>query len=134
MAIPATARTGPILIAIEYRVSPACEARFLRAIAERRRVRLRDGARDWELVQDLANPEIWVEQFFVATWVEYVRHNQRRTVADIANSDALHALHAGPDAPVVHRRIERQTGSLPISRAPDAREMSDNWIDPTRAS
>ncbi len=93
MAIPATARTGPILIAIEYRVSPACEARFLRAIAERRRVRLRDGARDWELVQDLANPEIWVEQFFVATWVEYVRH-----------------FSVGDDGPRVRRFVKRAVG------------------------
>ena len=99
MAIPATARTGPILIAIEYRVSPACEARFLRAIAERRRVRLRDGARDWELVQDLANPEIWVEQFFVATWVEYVRHNQRRTKADAGNWAELRSFSVGDDGP-----------------------------------
>ena len=110
MAIPATARTGPILIAIEYRVSPACEARFLRAIAERRRVRLRDGARDWELVQDLANPEIWVEQFFVATWVEYVRHNQRRTKAYAGNWAELRSFSVGDDGPRVRRFVKRAAG------------------------
>jgi hypothetical protein len=35
---------------------------------------------------------------------------------------------------VVHRRLERQTASLPISRAPDAREMGDGLADPTRLS
>ncbi|MBU0823393.1 MAG: MFS transporter [Alphaproteobacteria bacterium] len=110
MAMPATARTGPILIAIEYRVSPACEARFLRTIAERRRIRLRDGARDWALVQDLADPEIWAEQFFVTTWVEYVRHNQRRTKADAGNWAELRSFCIGDDGPRVRRFVKRSVG------------------------
>lgn len=132
--VPVEPRSGPIVVTIEYRIPAGRIVPFLTAMAERRRIRRRDGAHGWQLLRDLGESDLWVERYHVATWLDYVRHNQRRTVADIANSEALHALHDGPDAPVVHRRIERQTGSLPVSRGPDAREMSENWIDPTRAS
>lgn len=127
-------RSGPIVITIEYRIPPGSVVPFLTAMSERRRIRRRDGAHGWQLLRDLGEPDLWVERYHVSTWLDYVRHNQRRTVADIANSEAIAALHAGPQAPVVHRRLERQTGSLPISRAPDAREMGDAMTDPTRSS
>jgi hypothetical protein len=127
-------RSGPIVITIEYRIPAGSIVPFLAAMSERRRIRRRDGAHGWQLLRDLGEPDLWVERYHVSTWLDYVRHNQRRTVADIANSDAIHALHQGPDAPVVHRRLERQTGSLPISRAPDAREMGDGLTDPTRSN
>jgi len=132
--VPVESRSGPIVITIEYRIPSGSIVPFLSAMSERRRIRRRDGAHGWQLLRDLGEPNLWVERYHVSTWLDYVRHNQRRTVADIANSDAIHALHEGPDAPVVHRRLERQTGSLPISRAPDAREMGDGLTDPTRSS
>ena len=55
---------------------------FLAAMAERRRIRRRDGAREWSLLRDLSDPELWIERFHVATWLDYVRHNRRRTRAD----------------------------------------------------
>ncbi len=73
------------------------------------RVRLRDGARRWSLLRDLEHPNIWTEKYYVATWVEYVRHNQRRTVSDSGISEVLHALHRGTEPPRVRRMIERQT-------------------------
>ncbi|MFB0872758.1 MULTISPECIES: MFS transporter [unclassified Sphingobium] len=133
-AVPVEPRSGPIVVTIEYRIPAGSVVPFLTAMAERRRIRRRDGAHGWQLLRDLGEPDLWVERYHVATWLDYVRHNQRRTVADIANSDAINALHAGPDAPVVHRRIERQTASLPISRGPDAREMGGGLTDPTRLS
>ncbi len=133
-AVPVEPRSGPIVITIEYRIPAGSVVPFLTAMSERRRIRRRDGAHGWQLLRDLGEPDLWVERYHVATWLDYVRHNQRRTVADIANGEAIQALHAGPDAPVVHRRIERQTGSLPIGRSPDAREIGEAWIDPTRSS
>ena len=103
---------------------------FLTAMAERRRIRRRDGAHDWALLRDLGDPELWIERYHVATWLDYVRHNHRRTHADDANSEALQRLRIGNAEPVVHRRIERQTGSLPVSRSPDPRQL-DPVIDPS---
>jgi len=133
-AVPVEPRSGPVVVTIEYRIPAGSVVPFLTAMSERRRIRRRDGAHGWSLMRDLSDPELWIERYHVSTWLDYVRHNQRRTVADIANSDAIWALHTGPMPPVVHRMLERQTGSLPLSRAPDSREMADAMTDPTRSS
>ncbi|WP_310224562.1 MFS transporter [Sphingobium xenophagum] len=133
-AVPVEPRSGPVVVTIEYRIPVGSVVPFLTAMSERRRIRRRDGAHGWSLMRDLSDPELWIERYHVSTWLDYVRHNQRRTVADIANSDAIWALHTGPVPPVVHRMLERQTGSLPLSRAPDPREMADAMTDPTRSS
>lgn len=132
--VPVEPRSGPIVVTIEYRIAAGSVVPFLTAMSERRRIRRRDGAHGWQLLRDLGEPDLWVERYHVATWLDYVRHNQRRTVADIANSEAIQALHTGTEPPVVHRRLERQTGSLPLSRTPDAREMGDGLTDPTRSA
>lgn len=133
-AVPVEPRSGPVVVTIEYRIPAGSIVPFLAAMSERRRIRRRDGAHGWSLMRDLGDPELWVERYHVSSWLDYVRHNQRRTVADIANSNAIHALHDGPNPPVVHRMLERQTGSLPMGRAPDPREMGDAMTDPTRSN
>jgi hypothetical protein len=57
----------------------------------------------------MGHPEIWTESYHTPTWVEYVRHNQRRTQADAVIGDRIRALHRGLSEPRVHRMIERQT-------------------------
>ena len=132
-AIPVEARSGPIVITIEHRIAEENVAAFLAVMSERRRIRMRDGARHWALLRDLGDPQLWIERYHVSTWLDYVRHNRRRTHADEANSEALRRLRIDEAEPVVHRRIERQTGSLPRFRGPDAREL-DPITDPTRSN
>lgn len=102
-------RSGPIVVMIDYEIADGDVPEFLTAMAERRRIRIRDGAGQWGLMRDLENPTTWTETYHVPTWVEYVRHNQRRTQADAEIGDRLLALHRGDTAPRVHRMIERQT-------------------------
>jgi len=129
-AVPVSPLSGPIVLTVEHRIAAADVSAFLAAMAERRRIRRRDGARQWHLLRDLAEPTLWVERFHFATWLDYVRHNERRTIADEANTQALRGLWIDGEPPVIHRRIERQTGSLPPVR-PDAREL-DPETDPAR--
>ena len=100
-------RSGPIVIRIEYVILPEDIPEFLDAMAARRRVRVRDGARHWTLTRDLGDPNIWVESYHTPTWIEYVRHNQRMTKADAAVGERLRALHSGPEPPRVQRMLER---------------------------
>lgn len=100
-------RSGPIMVMVDYEIAQEDIPAFLEAMAERRRIRKRDGARQWALLRDLENPDIWTESYHVPTWVEYVRHNQRRTKADAEVADKLRALHSGQELRV-HRMIERQ--------------------------
>jgi MFS family permease len=105
-------RSGPILAMIDYQIDEADIPQFLVLMAERRRIRIRDGARQWALLRDLERPELWVESYHVPTWVDYVRHNLRRTKADAENVSLLRGLHRGKEPPRVHRMIERQTVPL----------------------
>ncbi len=101
-------RSGPIVLLIDYTIHEENVPEFLALMSERRRIRIRDGARQWALMRDLENPDIWTETYHTATWADYVRHNQRRTQADSEVWERIRGLHAGPDAPRVHRMIERQ--------------------------
>ncbi len=105
-------RSGPIMIMVDYEIAQEDVPDFLTAMAERRRIRIRDGAQQWSLLRDLENPDIWTETYHVPTWVEYVRHHERRTHADAESFDRLLALHRGKQRPKVHRMIERQAISL----------------------
>lgn len=102
-------RSGPIMVMISYVIAPDDIADFLAAMTERRRIRRRDGARQWVLLRDLEQPDQWTESYHVATWEDYLRHNMRRTKADAEISDRLLRLHQGPAPPTVHRMIERQS-------------------------
>ena len=105
-------RSGPIMVMIDYQIDQADIPRFLELMADRRRIRIRDGGRQWALLRDLERPEIWTESYHVPTWIDYVRHNLRRTKADAENIELLRALHRGGDMPAVRRFIERQTVPL----------------------
>lgn len=114
LAVQLTQRTGPIMVTVDFDIAEEDIPVFLDAMSARRRVRLRDGARRWSLLRDLENPSIWTEKYYVATWVEYIRHNQRRTVSDSGVSERLHALHQGSEPPRVRRMIERETLPKPV--------------------
>jgi hypothetical protein len=108
VALDVKPRSGPIKISVEYLIDEADVPEFLEVMAERQRIRRRDGARAWTLARDLEDPRIWVESYQTPTWVEYIRHNQRRTMADAGSVDRLRELHRGDGLPLVQRRIIRQ--------------------------
>lgn len=122
VAVDIEPRSGPVFVTIEWRIRQQDVVEFLNAMEERRRIRRRDGARHWALLRDLTDPELWIERYDSPTWVEYVRQAQRVTQADADIGDRVRALHIGPEPPVVHRMVERQTGVLPreIARASQA--------------
>lgn len=133
-AVAIEPRSGPVVVTIEYRILSQHIRDFLAVMNERRRIRVRDGARHWTLLRDLGDENLWIERYTVPTWLEYIRHNQRRTHADTANSDLIRALHQGPNPPQVHRMIERQTSLFLTSRTDPPPAAIDPLTDPTRSS
>jgi MFS family permease len=127
-AVPVDARTGPVVITIEYVIRQDEMAEFFDAMVERRRIRRRDGARNWRLLRDLADPELWIERYETPTWLDYVRHNSRITHHDAMIPERLRALHRGSEPPRVRRMIERQ--SLPAAPG----ETPETLIDPAGLS
>jgi Transmembrane secretion effector len=133
-AVPVEPRTGPVVVTIEYRIAEEKVLEFLGAMAERRRMRKRDGARHWMLLRDLSDPEVWIERYNVPTWIDYIRHNNRLTQEDAVIPTRLRGLHRGPGAPEVRRMIERQTDSLPVASDSAAHDLAEPMTDPTRSS
>jgi MFS family permease len=132
--VPVEARTGPVVITIQYVIAEQDILEFLRAMDERRRIRRRDGANDWKLLRDLADPQIWIERYSTPTWLDYVRHNSRLTHEDAVIPERIRALHRGPERPVVRRMIERQTGALPTGQPSATADLGEPLTDPTRSA
>jgi len=101
-------QSGPIFVMVEYRIRQEDVNEFLAVMTRRRQIRLRDGAQRWALLRHVEDTELWTESYHVPTWLEYIRHNSRRTKADAEVMEQLRGLHQG-DGPRVHRWIERQT-------------------------
>lgn len=105
-------QSGPIVVSVDYNIAQEDIPAFLQLMSVKRRIRIRDGARRWALRRDLEHPEIWSEIYHVPTWVEYIRHLQRRTIADAENTAQLLRIHRDTERPRVRRMIERQTVPL----------------------
>ncbi len=130
IAVDIRPRSGPIVVTIEYIIREQDVMAFLSTMAERKRIRMRDGARHWALLRDLGNSKIWIERYHSPTWLEYVRHNHRITQDDALVGERLRTLHQGPDRPHVRRMIERQTGWLNTDVAPPVRDIHDPLTGP----
>jgi predicted MFS family arabinose efflux permease len=132
-ALPVDGRTGPVVVAIDWRIAERDGAAFLDAMVERRRIRRRDGAQNWHLLRDLSEPEVWVERYQLPTWVDYLRHINRPTRDDAAVIERLRGLHVGEGLPHVRRLVEQEVGA-PHDGAGEARAMAPPPTDPLRPS
>lgn len=99
--------SGPVVVTVEYRVAEEDAERFLYAMRELRRIRRRDGARRWSLMQDMATANLWIERYHSPNWVEHLRRHHRFTVADQEIERRVLAFHRGDAPPRVRHLIER---------------------------
>jgi len=81
-SLPAGYETGPVLVTVEYAVSPENAKEFLKAVQRYGRIRRRDGASRWSIYHDLENAHRYVETFIVSSWGEHLRQHERFTRAD----------------------------------------------------
>jgi hypothetical protein len=72
---------GPVMVQVEYRVNPPRADAFRRLMADLGRNRRRDGAVQWWLFQDAADPSHFVETWIETTWAEHLRNHERVSVA-----------------------------------------------------
>jgi len=101
--------TGPVVVTVEYRIAVEDAEPFRIAMRELRRIRRRDGAKRWSLMQDMAAPEIWIERYHSPNWVEHLRRHHRFTVSDREIERKAFDFHQGPEPPHVRHLIERRT-------------------------
>jgi predicted MFS family arabinose efflux permease len=73
---------GPVLVTVEYRVGASAREGFLRAMVGLSHERHRDGAYDWGIFEDVAQPGRFLETFLVESWLEHLRQHERVTNTD----------------------------------------------------
>jgi MFS family permease len=82
-----------------YRIVPADQERFLSLMAEVRDVRGRAGAIGWQLYEDVAHADGWLEIWTVENWTDHLRETVRLSGADRAVLARALALHQGDKLP-----------------------------------
>ncbi|MEV6640700.1 MFS transporter [Amycolatopsis sp. NPDC051371] len=99
--------SGPVQVQVEWRVTTQRAHEFERAMQPVGWARRRSGATRWRLHRDLDDPELFVEQFVVASWQEHLRqHYERSTELDRQLDQRVRALTATGDPPRV-RHLEQ---------------------------
>nr|WP_280156606.1 MFS transporter [Piscinibacter sp. XHJ-5] len=96
---------GPVLITVEYLVSPGDIEAFLAAVREFKSERLRDGAFLWGIYEDTDRPGRFLEHFLVASWLEHQRQHRRVSMADADLQALVVRFHRGTERPRVEHLI-----------------------------
>lgn len=84
---------GHVMETMRYRVAIADRPVFLTVMNELRRVRGRAGAREWELYEDVAHPDAWIEVWVMENWADHLREATRLSDEDKAALSAAAAFH-----------------------------------------
>ncbi|GLK56841.1 MFS family permease [Methylopila capsulata] len=111
LAAPLENDRGPVTVLIEYRIPAADRPGFLATLHRLAEERRRDGAFEWGVAEDAAEPEIVVEWFRVESWAEHLRQHRRVSKADADVQGAARAFHKGPAEPVVRHLIGGLAGT-----------------------
>lgn len=96
---------GQVVVTIEYLIDPARSDDFRAVMQESRRSRLRQGAREWELLRDVNRPGRFIEQIVDESWTEHLRRFDRVTASDVALRERKLAFHLGAEPPLVTRCV-----------------------------
>ena len=88
---------GPVMVTVEYRISPKDREAFLTALERLGHERRRDGAYAWGIFEDISDRSRFLETFFVESWLEHLRQHERVTNADRMLEDRiLHLVQGTP--------------------------------------
>lgn len=90
---------GQVMESQRYRIDAADRERFLAVMAELRRVRGRAGAIDWQLYEDIAHADAWMEVWSVENWSDHLREASRMGEADRSALARAMRLHKGDPLP-----------------------------------
>ena len=107
---------GRVLETLRYRVAPADRDAFLAVMAEVRHVRGRSGAVLWQLYEEVAQPNGWLELWAMESWTDHLRERSRLSEDD---KDVLARLHLwrAEELPVPARYIAVEPPHRPARNA-----------------
>jgi MFS family permease len=97
-----TDHAGPVLVTIDYQVQPALRDEFLHLLQALGRSRRRDGAVQWEVIEDAERPGVCQERFVLPSWLAHLRQHERVTQDERHLQERLLQLIEPGTKPVVH--------------------------------
>jgi MFS family permease len=111
---------GPVLVRVDYQVTPENVTAFVTAMEVVERSRRRTGARSWRLYREGADPSQFVELFEVASWEEHLRqHGGRLTESDAAFEAQAEALASNASVTRHYFPVDAVPEEAPADRGPD---------------
>jgi MFS family permease len=123
--VPLLRRTrGRVMETVHYQVDPSQQAAFLAAMADVRKVRGRAGAVFWQLYEDVAHPEGWMEVWSMESWTDHLREVTRLSEEDRAALARAGVFRCGDDGPRPARYIAVDPQQLPSGGAASRRLQS----------
>jgi predicted MFS family arabinose efflux permease len=102
---------GPVLVTVEYRIDSNNRAPFLDALFALSDQRRRDGAFEWHVFEDAAEPGKFVETFLLTSWLEHMRQHERVTQEGRELQERAQAFHVGQLPPAVSHLIAAEADS-----------------------
>ena len=114
---------GRVLETQHYRIDAADRDGFLALMAEVRDVRGRAGALVWQLYEDVAHADVWIEVWTVENWTDHLREALRMSEADHACVGRAAALHRGERQPPC-RYIAVPPHRVQVAPRPAARRIA----------
>ena len=108
---------GRVMETVHYQVEQSQRPAFLASMAEVRRVRGRAGAHTWQLYEDVAHPEGWLEVWSVDSWTDHLREVTRLSEEDRAVLSRAGVFQCGGDGPRPARYIAVDPMHLPSDEA-----------------
>jgi len=115
---------GQVMETMHYRVAPAQRTAFLAAMREVRQVRGRAGATFWQLYEDVAHPEGWLEQWSMESWTDHLREVGRLSEADRAVLARACAYQSDPGTrpPARYLAVDPALAAAEAKRHPERRD------------
>src|ERR1700751_5080870 len=93
---------GTVLLNFVFRITPTNRDAFLTALEGLAQERRRDGAYDWGVFEDAAEPGRMLETFLVESWIEHLRQHDRVTNADRLLQEVVHRFNIEGAPKVTH--------------------------------
>jgi MFS family permease len=112
VALAITLKSGPVVVEMDYEVDPANARQFYDVMQKLQRARQRNGAFEWSLSRDIADPALWTERYLCPTWGDYLRLRSRFTHSDAALQDEARRFLTPGYKLRIRRRLERPFGSV----------------------
>ena len=112
---------GQVMETMHYCVTPAERTAFLATMREVRQVRGRAGAAFWQLYEDVAHPEGWLEMWSMESWTDHLRELGRLSEDDRAVLSRAMAFQRDPGT----KPPARYLAVDPILAAAEAKRHSE---------